>query len=101
MRKFLSFLLFAVVVSSYAQSPRNVQFDELNAKAEMLTEDRDWTNAAITYSQALKLYPDDTKTLLKLGVVYFYAKDYKKAIPVFTKLIALKSSEGEAYFLRV
>ncbi len=49
----------------------------------------DWSKVADTYIEILKIDPNNTIVLYRLGLIYYYRPDYQKAYECFEKIVNL------------
>jgi tetratricopeptide (TPR) repeat protein len=54
--------------------------------------------AAIPYQKALKLSPNDTELLLKVGIFHLVTGDKDQAIGMFVRLLKVKPQDGDALY---
>ena len=72
-------------VLKMAMDPKNTEhYHEL---AKYYAMDNQYEKVISVYESLLELDPKDLQTLLNLGSIWFYAKEYKKAIIDFSKAI--------------
>jgi len=65
----------------------------------MLLEDMGRSpEAAIPYQKALKLSPNDTELLLKVGIFHLVTGDKDQAVSLFLRLLNLKPQDGDALY---
>ena len=60
--------------------------------ANIYVADEDYNNALCVYEQLLKKFPDDLQALINVGSIFFYKKNYERAIESYLKASKIDSS---------
>ncbi len=85
-------LIFAILILTmltclaYGQTK---SFPQILAEARTKTAAKDWVEAAKLWEEVVRINPVESKFWRQLAVVQYSAKDYKKAITAFEKLLEL------------
>lgn len=81
--------LFYSTPSGLAQdSPANAFFDAV-AQAEAKMTAREWSEAALLWEKIVRMNPVEGRFWEQLALAYYNAKDYRKSIPAYEKVIEL------------
>jgi len=78
-------------------------FDEsatLTCRAEALRETSHFEEAILTFTEALRLKPNDVKSIISRGQIYHKLKLYEKALTDFTEALKLKPNDADALLSR-
>ncbi len=70
----------------------------LNISGDVFYNEGDLNNAIREYRLGLNLDPANTNLLNSLGVIYAQIERYKKAIPLFERILAIKSDDFMAMY---
>ena len=83
----LAIIVCAIYPTVFAQSNKNFQIILTEARAK--TTAKDWVEAAKLWEEVVRINPVESKFWRQLAVVRYSAKDYKKAISAFERLLEL------------
>jgi tetratricopeptide (TPR) repeat protein len=93
MRK-LSFLLVAVLSHSIALSQDAAQLHET---ARTFMRQGDYPNAITVLNRAIVLQPDNIQIAKDLGLNYYFAKDYNKALDIIKPLLDKDEADDQVF----
>ena len=83
-------------VLKMAMEPKNTEhYHEL---AKYYAMDNQYEKVISVYESLLELDPKDLQTLLNLGSIWFYAKEYKKALKYFNQAMLVNPSNYLVYY---
>ncbi len=76
-------------IMKMAMEPTNP--DHYHALANLYALDNNFDKVASVYESLLSIKPDDVNALLNLGSIYFYSKDFRKALTYYNKAKLVKT----------
>ena len=88
MRKLIFAILILTIMTCLAYGQTRT-FPQILTEARAKTTAKDWTEAAKLWEEVVQINPVESKFWRQLAVVQYRAKDYKKAISTFEKLLEL------------
>ncbi|EMY76011.1 tetratricopeptide repeat protein [Leptospira weilii serovar Ranarum str. ICFT] len=82
-KNFLIPFLVLVAATTYSCDKDSEKFKSLQRDADMAYAKQDLNGALSLYSQALKMDSDSTKTMIMLGKIHYYKRNFEKAEEMF------------------
>ena len=70
-------------IMAMAQDPGNAQ--NYHTLAKLYAMDNKFDKVISVYESLLNIHPDDGQALLNLGSIYYFDKEYKKALKYYNK----------------
>ncbi len=73
------------------------ELQDLLSKGNSAAWDKNWSDAAVYYQQALDLEPGNFKALTNIGLAYYEMKDYREALDAYSKAVESNPDDPAPY----
>ncbi len=91
-RIFLALLISVIAVTAMAQDAA-----ELHETARTFMRQGDYTNAILVLNRAIKLQPNNIEIAKDLGLNYYFAKDFAKAVDIYKPLVEREDADDQCF----
>ena len=73
------------------------ELQDLLSKGNSAAWDKNWSDAAVYYQQALDLEPGNFKALTNIGLAYYEMRDYREALDAYSKAVESNPDDPAPY----
>lgn len=91
-RIFLALLISVIAVTAMAQDAA-----ELHETARTFMRQGDYANAILVLNRAIKLQPNNIEIAKDLGLNYYFAKDFAKAVDIYKPLVEREDADDQCF----
>ena len=88
----LSFVILFFTVAAMAQDAA-----QLHETARTFMRQGDYTNAILVLNRAIKLQPNNIEIAKDLGLNYYFARDFAKALDIYKPLIEKENADDQCF----
>ena len=93
MKKFF----FALLISSVTITAMAQDAAQLHETARTFMRQGDYANAILVLNRAIKLQPDNIEIAKDLGLNYYFAKDFAKALDIYKPLVEREDADDQCF----